>query len=147
MSLFLLNSYFFYSSQFRVFIDFLLWKLHKKNAKVGVLENLDQNLLRHLTMMDGTFRKFPKVKISPLKIYAPWQVWVFNEKRCPEKFRKIHRKTPVQESLLLIKLQARPATLLNNFIKKETLAQVFSNEFCEISKNTFFTEHPWRLLL
>ena len=26
-----------------------------------------------------------------------------------------------------------------NFIKKETLAQVFSCEFCEISKNTFLT--------
>ena len=36
-----------------------------------------------------------------------------------------------------------------NFIKKETLAQVFSREFCEISKNTFFyrTEHLWWLLL
>ena len=30
-----------------------------------------------------------------------------------------------------------------NFIKKETRAQVFSSEFCEISKNTFFTEHLW----
>ena len=30
-----------------------------------------------------------------------------------------------------------------NFIKKETLAQVLSCEFCEISKNTFFTEHLW----
>ena len=30
-----------------------------------------------------------------------------------------------------------------NFIKKETLAQVFSREFCEISKNSFFTEHLW----
>ena len=29
------------------------------------------------------------------------------------------------------------------FFKKETLAQVFSCEFYEISKNTFFTEHPW----
>ena len=28
-----------------------------------------------------------------------------------------------------------------NFIKKETMAQVLSCEFCEISKNTFFTEH------
>ena len=28
-----------------------------------------------------------------------------------------------------------------NFIKKEALAQVFSCEFCEIFKNTFFTEH------
>ena len=30
-----------------------------------------------------------------------------------------------------------------NFIKKETLAQVFSSGFCKISKNTFFTEHLW----
>ena len=37
--------------------------------------------------------------------------------------------------LFLIKLQAE------NFIKKETLAQVFSCEFCEISQNTFFIEH------
>ena len=34
-----------------------------------------------------------------------------------------------------------------NFIKKETLAQVFSCEFCEISNNTIFTEHLWWLLL
>ena len=27
------------------------------------------------------------------------------------------------------------------FIKKETLAQVFSGEFCETSKNTYFTDH------
>ena len=30
-----------------------------------------------------------------------------------------------------------------NFIKKEALAQVFSCKFCEISKNTFFTEQFW----
>ena len=29
-----------------------------------------------------------------------------------------------------------------NFVKKETLAQVFSCEFCEISKNTFFHRTP-----
>ena len=35
-----------------------------------------------------------------------------------------------------------------NFIKKEALAQVFSCEFCEISKNTFFfIEHLRWLLL
>ena len=28
-------------------------------------------------------------------------------------------------------------------IKKETLALVFSYEFCEIFKNTFFTDHLW----
>ena len=40
--------------------------------------------------------------------------------------------------LFLIKLQA----LASNFIKKETLAQVFSCEFCEISKNTFSYRTP-----
>ena len=34
----------------------------------------------------------------------------------------------------LIKLQASAC----NFIKKESLAQEFSSEFCEIFKNTFF---------
>ena len=38
----------------------------------------------------------------------------------------------------LIKLQAGAC----NFIKKEILAQVFSCEFCEISKNTFFYRTP-----
>ena len=34
-----------------------------------------------------------------------------------------------------------------NFIKNETLAQVFSCEFCVISNNTFFIEHLRWLLL
>ena len=34
-----------------------------------------------------------------------------------------------------------------NFIKKETLAQVFPSEICEISKNTFFHRTLWWLLL
>ena len=47
-------------------------------------------------------------------------------KRFSEKFYKIHRKTPVPPY---------------NFIKSETLSQVFSRAFCEIFKVTFFTEH------
>ena len=39
------------------------------------------------------------------------------------------------QNLILIKLQ--------NFIKKTTLAQVLFCEFCEISKNKFFTEQLW----
>ena len=39
----------------------------------------------------------------------------------------------------LIKLQASGCKL----IEKEILAQVFTCEFCEISKNIFFTEHLW----
>ena len=38
----------------------------------------------------------------------------------------------------LINLQASAC----NFIKKETLAEVFSCEFCEISKSTFFYKTP-----
>ena len=34
-----------------------------------------------------------------------------------------------------------------NFTKKETLAQVFSCELCEISENTFSYRTPWWLLL
>ena len=66
----------------------------------------------------------------------------FCKKMCSWKFHKIHRKSPVPETIW-------PATLLKNrlwsqacnFITKEVLVQVFSYEFCEISKNTFFTEH------
>ena len=53
------------------------------------------------------------------------------KKKCSQKFKNIHRKTPVLESLLVA-----PATLL----KKQTLAQMFSRQFCTIFKNIFFTE-------
>ena len=49
------------------------------------------------------------------------------------------QKTLVPESLF--KQSCRPEVC--NFIKKETLAQVFSCEFCKSSKNIFFTEHLW----
>ena len=32
---------------------------------------------------------------------------------------------------------------LRSLLKKETTAQVFSCEFCKISKNIFFAEHTW----
>ena len=35
----------------------------------------------------------------------------------------------------------------SNFIKKGSLAQLFFCEFSKISKNTFFIEHLWWLLL
>ena len=71
------------------------------------------------------------------------------------KFRSSHQRCSVKKGVLrnfknfqektcardyfLIKLQA----LAFNFIKKESLTQVFSCEFSEISKNTFFTNHLW----
>ena len=53
---------------------------------------------------------------------------------CSYKFRKIHEKTTVPESLFFL-----PEA--SNFIKKETLAQMFSCELCKIFKSNFFTEH------
>ena len=58
------------------------------------------------------------------------------KKKCSYKFRKINRKTPVP-GLFFYKV----AGLRLDSGLTQTLAQVFSCEFCGISKNTFFTEH------
>ena len=56
--------------------------------------------------------------------------------RCSLKFLNTHRKTSLLESLF-----KRPAVL------KEGTTLVFSCQFWEMFKNTFFTEHLWWLLL
>ena len=48
-------------------------------------------------------------------------------------------------SELLREKQQRGETQACNFIKIETLAQVLSCEFCEVSNNILFTEHVWML--
>ena len=60
-------------------------------------------------------------------------VWSFWENYALKgyNFAKFTRKH-LWQSLFLVKL-----LFLVNFIKDETLAQVFSSEFCEISKKTF----------
>ena len=64
---------------------------------------------------------------------------VFCKKGVIRNFTKLTGKHLCQ-SLLFNKVAGlRPKA----FIKKETLAQVFSCQFCDISKNTFFTEHLW----
>ena len=40
-------------------------------------------------------------------------------------------------------LEPMPGAATRVVLWKKTLAQVFSCEFCEISKNTFVTEHLW----
>ena len=45
----------------------------------------------------------------------------------------------LRQSLLFNKMKLQASGL--QLYQKETLVQVFSHEFCEISKNTFFTEH------
>ena len=62
-------------------------------------------------------------------------------------FASISRKWKIFHQCLLIP-QSRKTELIFfipktcNFMKKETLSQVFSYEFCEISKNTFFYRTP-----
>ena len=63
---------------------------------------------------------------------------MFCKKRVLRNFPKFTWKHLCQ-SLLFNKVAGlRPATLL----KRETLAQVFSSEFCDISENTFFHRTP-----
>ena len=56
-----------------------------------------------------------------------------------------HQRCSLRKGVLrnFAKLTGKHRPQSCNFIKKETLAQVYSCEFCEISKNTFFTEHLW----
>ena len=55
-----------------------------------------------------------------------------------EIFQNSYENTYARVSFLV---QMQPEAC--NFIKKEILGQVFSCEFCEISGNTFITEHLW----
>ena len=58
------------------------------------------------------------------------------EKGVLKNFAKFTESTCARVTFL-IKLQAEAG----NFIKKETLAKMFSCEFCEIFKNILFMEH------
>ena len=61
-------------------------------------------------------------------------------KKSPLKnFPKFTGKHCAKVSFLIIKLQTKAC----DFIEKETLAVVFSCEFCKNFKSTFFTEHLW----
>ena len=63
--------------------------------------------------------------------------WVF---RKTAKWRFAWQFRYGRRPLIVTRFRSRPQAL--NFIKKETLALVFSCEFCEIFKNTFFNRTP-----
>ena len=62
--------------------------------------------------------------------------------------RSSHQRCSVRKSVLrnFTKFTGKHLcqSLFFNKVKKEMLAQVFSCDFCEISNNTFFTEHLWK---
>ena len=68
---------------------------------------------------------------------------VFCKKRCSWKFRKIHRKTPVPESLFNKVAGLRPATLL----KKRLWHRCFPVNFAKFLRTPFLQNTSGRLLL
>ena len=79
-----------------------------------------------VALKDRFAEKFTKVRSSHPELFCKKVVF-----RNFAKFSKVS---------FLIKLQAQPQAC--NFITKETLAQVFSCEFCEISRNNFSYKTP-----
>ena len=57
--------------------------------------------------------------------------------------RSSHRRWSVRKDVLWNFAKFTGKHLCQSLIKKETLTQVFSCEFCKISKSTFLTEHLW----
>ena len=82
-------------------------------------------------------RKSRLVFILKKALYGSSCPEVFCGKGVLRNFTKFTRKHICQSIFFNKVAGLRPATLL----KKETLAQVLYSECCEISKNTFFTEH------
>ena len=94
-------------------------------------------------VLEKVFQKFVKLQnhrrcstFLPEKVYKLFTPLLFAEAVVPRCYVK----------KVLLEISQNSQTKVCNFIKKESLAQVFSCEFCEISKNTFFTEHRWLLL-
>ena len=122
------------------------------------LQKLKNTKTQKLPVPESLFNKVAGLQI-------PWCTYISSHWRCSIKkgilknFAKFIGKHLCQ-SLFFNKvagLRPQPAVSASvstswylkacNFIKKETLEQMFSCEFCEISKNTFFIEHLWWLLL
>ena len=112
------------------------------------------NLANILNAPNGNLNNLwsQKVGQSMMIIYSNYFVEVHEVLHC---VRSSHRRLSVRKDVIrtpqnsqkntcarasfLIKLQASGL-----IIKKETLAQVLSCEFCDISKNTFFTGYLWK---
>ena len=62
-----------------------------------------------------------------------------------QQFRSSHRWCSIKKGVLknFLKFTGKHLCHSRFFNKKDTLAQVFSCEFCEISKKTFLTKHLW----
>ena len=89
-----------------------------------------RSFLFNLTQSIKLFLYKESKTLFALKILQKQPPEVFCKKRCPQKFRKNPQENTSTRVSFLRKLQA-------SIFKKETLTQMFSCEFCEISKNAF----------
>ena len=88
--------------------------------------------------------------VSQLSLHYYWYCYSQKQssggalrKRCSNKFRKFHKKTPALKTRFYWSYRSTEF----NFIKKEITPQMFFCEFWEISHKTFFKELSGRLLL
>ena len=108
---------------------------------MGILQSKKQNFERFLIFLNIKIStESNKTELSE-EFMVMWRqeqpLEVFCKKVALRNFAKFTGKH-LPQSLFFNKVKGfRPATLL----KIDTLAQVFSYEFCEISKSTFFLEY------
>ena len=115
---------------------FFLW--HFTNSKscfhcMGYMNFLEKIVMLEINVKYiNSFRIF----VPPIKYHQKEPPEMFCKKGVFKNFVKFTGKHLCQSLFFNEIASLRPATLL-----KQALAQVFSSEFCEIFKNTVFTEY------
>ena len=115
------------------------------STKKGVFRNFAKFARKHMKRISNEIWEVLFVVIQNFwrKHYDQWTEAATKGVLCKKVFLEISQSS--QENIrvrvsFLVKLPGlRPAV----FIKKQALAKVFSCEFYETFKNTFFTEHLW----
>ena len=125
------------------FADFqFLYIIIQKEKRVNLskwtekTQKFDFHILYILYNVSSFWSKTHTQQILPAAL-NPIQKQAAIDVFCKKVFLEIHRKHLCQ-SLFFNKVVGQPC----DFIKKETLAQVFSCDFCEISKNIFSYRTP-----
>ena len=98
--------------------------------------------------------QYPPICFATLAVMAiSSSSWVVNKVRFADHFRSSHRRCSMKKVLLTISQNSQNNTcdrvsfliklqvLACNIIKKETVSQAFSCDFCKIFENAFFTDY------
>ena len=129
--------------QENTFAKVILVKFQARDLYLYKIQTPVQMFSRNFTRFCITYDYHVLCKICALKNFA-----IFTAKFILPAASSITENKPCLEGCKFIdvlqdwlqKNTCARISFLINFIKKETLAQVFSWEFCEISKSTFYTK-------